>query len=79
MIRVIKLKEIIIKKPDFDPHPEKSKTNNHEWRQGLFMIFTDEYGVEYHYMPKWDDVDKLNEMKDKVEMINKELCKINNR
>jgi len=74
MIRVIKFKKSEIKKPDFDPHPEKSTTNNHAWRVGLIVTFVDHFGNEFEYMPKWDNLEEINKKKSEVEAINKRLC-----
>jgi hypothetical protein len=46
-----------IRKPRYDPHPEKSQTNNSTWRQGFFVIFN---GGQYDYMPLWRDLDALS-------------------
>jgi len=52
----INLTRFEIRKPRWDPHPEKSKTNNHEWRQGLFGIFDEE---KYDWMPKDVDIGEI--------------------
>lgn len=71
----IKFKRIEIRKPRYDPHPEKSLTNNSNWRQGLFIVFEDYNGNEFDYMPKWGEIALINEKKIEVEILNKELCK----
>lgn len=77
-MKYLKLKKLEIKVPEYDPNPEKSKTNNHNWRVGLFIILTDYDGREYIYMPKWKDISLINQGKDTVEHINKELLKTKN-
>lgn len=67
--------EIEIRQPRYDPNPEKSKTNNSAWRHGLFVIFKDYKGNIFDWMPKWDEIDNLKIMKDKVDYINSELAK----
>lgn len=71
----LNFKKFEIRKPRYDPNPEKSKTNNSKWRVGLFIIFEDYQGNEYDYMPKWDECAELNRMKDIVEELNKDLAR----
>ena len=75
-MNILKFKRIDIRKPFFDPNPEKSKTNNHKWRRGLFIVFTDGK-EEWWYMPTWKEIEELNEEMKRVEMINSELAKAN--
>lgn len=77
-MKPIKFKRVEIRKPKWDSNPAKSKTNNHGWRQGLFIIFEDYNGNEFDYMPRWDELDAIMWNKDQVEKINKELCVKNN-
>ncbi len=70
-----KFKRFEIRKPKWDPNPEKSTTNNSEWRKGLFVIFEDYNGNVYDYMPKWIDIEELNRLHLEIENINKSLCK----
>lgn len=72
-MKLVKLRKVEIRKPYFDPNPNKTKTNNWEWRQGLFMIFVDTNDDEYIYMPTWKDVDMINKSRQIVEQINKEI------
>lgn len=78
-INIIKFERVEFKKPDFDPNPQKSKTNNHAWRMGMFIIFKDNAGVEYSYMPKWQDLKTFNDKSFEIEIINQELCKKYNK
>ena len=78
-INLLKFNRIEIRKPYFDPNPQKSTTQNHEWRQGLMVIFTDNNGREFIYMPKWADLEIINTGKGKVEIINKRLCAENSK
>src|SRR5574343_90217 len=64
----------VIEHPSFDPHPEKSTTNNHAWRQGLFVVFRDRFGHEFQWMPRWADIEELNKKRVEVDLINKRLC-----
>lgn len=73
----LKFKRIEIRRPKWDPNPEKSTTENHEWRQGLFVIFEDVQGVEYDYMPKWQELEAINSGRSEVESLNRRLCKEN--
>lgn len=77
-MKPLKFVRLEIRKPRYDPHPEKSMTNNSKWRQGLFLIFEDYDGQEYDYMPKWDEIRRVNEGKDFIEEKNKELARIYN-
>lgn len=74
-MKPIKFKDIEIRQPRWDPNPEKSKTDNSNWRQGIFIIFEDYKGNQYDYMPKWVEVEKIIEMREKVEHINSEKAK----
>ena len=74
-MKPLKFKRFEIRKPRYDPHPEKSLTKNSSWRQGLFLVFEDYDGVEYDFMPKWDHVQELNKKKEEIEIINKELAR----
>ena len=60
-MKPIKFKRIEVRKPRYNPHPEKSKTNNSDWRVGMFVIFEDYQGNEMDWMPRWDEVEKINE------------------
>lgn len=55
----IKMTKIEIRPPRWDPHPEKSKTNNSAWRQGLFPIFND---GEFDWMPHFKDIDLMEKL-----------------
>ena len=58
-LETIKMTDIEIRKPRWDPHPEKSKTQNWKWRQGLFPIF--ENG-KYDWMPLFKDIDEMTRL-----------------
>jgi len=76
-INCLKFKRFEVRTPFFDPNPDKTTTNNHEWRQGLFMVFEwigDEEKREFYYMPKWEEVQELVKKSKEVEQKNKELC-----
>ena len=75
IINVIKFDRVELRKPFFDPNPQKSMTNNHAWRIGLFIVFKDSYGKESWYMPKYSEIDQLLQGKLKVEQINKDLAR----
>jgi len=55
-VETIKMTDVQIRSPRWDPHPEKSQTQNWEWRQGLFPVF--ENG-EYDWMPLFKDLDEM--------------------
>lgn len=74
-INVVKFKCIKIDVPFFDPHPEKSTTGNHVWRQGLMVYFYDQEGKEFIWMPKWEDLKKINSGHQIVEETNREIYK----
>lgn len=74
-MRPLKFIGVEIRAPRTDPNPEKSKTNNHFWRQGIFILFQDYKGNKFDYMPKWEEIEKINSMRDKVELINREMAK----
>jgi len=54
--KTIKMTDIEIRAPRWDPHPEKSQTQNWNWRQGLFPIFED---GEYDWMPLFRDINTM--------------------
>jgi len=56
-IPIIKMIRTEKRKPRWDPHPEKSKTDNSEWRLGFFVIFE---GGGFDWMPKNDEIDKFS-------------------
>ena len=66
--------KVEIRKPRYDPHPEKSETENSEWRQGLFVVFKDYEGNVFDWMPKWEELERLGRLRMDVERINKELA-----
>jgi hypothetical protein len=70
----LKFKRVEIRKPKCDPHPEKSSTNNHEWRKGLFIIFEDYNGQEFDWMPKWDEIATIEESRVNIDDLNKILA-----
>jgi hypothetical protein len=76
-MRPIKFKGIEVRTPRYDPHPEKSTTNNSAWRQGLFIIFEDYNGNVFDWMPKNSEIQIINYEKEKIESLNKKLCKEN--
>lgn len=74
-MKPVKFKRFEIRRPKWDPHPEKSTTNNSVWRQGLFLVFEDYEGNEFDYMPLWDDLELLNLKRQEVELINKKIAR----
>ena len=74
-MKPLKFKRVEIRKPRYDPHPESSKTNNSDWRVGLFVVFEDYHGNEYDYMPKWAEVNEIDNGRVAVEQQNKELAR----
>ena len=58
----IKMTRIDIRKPRWDPHPEKSKTKNWNWRQGLFPIFDN---GKYDWMPLFKEISQMNALLNK--------------
>lgn len=75
--RTLRLIEADICKPPYDVNPQKSTTNNHNWRECLILIFRDNYGNEFDFVPRWSEVEMINTKKAEVEERNKELCKEN--
>ena len=75
MVNVIKFDRVEIRRPFFDPNPHKTTTENHEWRQGMFVVFKDRYGRELWYMPRWGEITEINKKKEEVEEINRKLCR----
>ena len=77
MQKPLKFKRVEIRAPKWDPHPEKTTTENWDWRVGLFIIFEDYEGNEFDWMPTWRELEKIVEGRDAVERKNKKLCKKN--
>ena len=75
-IQPIIFKKVEIRKPRYDPHPEKSKTNNSAWRQGLFVVFEDYHGNTFDWMPRWDQLLAINEAREDVEEKNRVLARL---
>ena len=73
-MKPIKFVKTEIRKPRYDPRPESSKTNNSEWRQGLFVIFEDYQGNRFDWMPKWSEIEELKKKIPETEQINKDLA-----
>ena len=65
---------IEMRKPRYDPHPEKSTTQNSEWRKGLFIVFKDYRGRQFDWMPKWEELEKLIKGRADIEKLNKQIC-----
>ena len=75
----LKFERVEIRRPFFDPHPEKSTTNNHDWRQGLLVWFIDKDGKKFVWMPKWKEVENISTGKDVVEEVNKSILRTLNK
>ncbi len=71
----IKFKRLELRRPRWDPNPKKSKTDNHDWRIGMFIIFEDYDGKEFDYMPTWKQLDDFNDYRKKAEERNKQLAR----
>ena len=71
----IKFVRVEIRKPRYNPNPEKSNTNNSDWRKGLFIVFQDYKGEEYDYMPKWDELITILNSSKNIEELNSLLAK----
>lgn len=67
------------RQPKWGHKEEKTKTNNKDWKMGLFMIFEDYQGNEYDYMPKWKEIDELKKSQYEIEIINSFLASKNQK
>lgn len=67
---------INIDKPDFDPHPEKSTTNNHKWRKCVIITFPN---CSFKWIPTYKQLEEIKEKLQECEELNKKLCKENSR
>lgn len=72
-IPIKKLVGVEVRDPKWDNHPERSKTNNQEYRKCLFVIFEDYEGNQFDWMPRWHELDLINKEKIKIENLNKDL------
>lgn len=64
-----------IRRPYYDNARKPTTTDNKTWNQGLFVIFKDRAGHEYVWMPRWKDVEAVQDNKVLVEHKNKELAR----
>jgi hypothetical protein len=64
--------------PSYDPHPEKSTTNNYAWRKLLAVILRDNYGNTFDWIPRWNELEDINKKKFEIEQLNKDLLKQQN-
>lgn len=62
---------IEIKRPAWDPHPEKSETNNHEWRQCVVVSFPN---CSFQWIPTYRDIADILLKLRECELINKRRC-----
>ena len=60
-----------IRRPYFDNGRKPTTTDNKTWNVGLFAVFNDRAGKEYVWMPRWKDVESIQDNKDVVEGKNK--------
>lgn len=74
MVKPIRFKGIEVRKPRYDPHPEKSTTDNSDWRQGCFVIFEDYQGETLDWMPRYEELAFLIEAMAATERKNKALA-----
>jgi len=81
--------EVKIIKPEFDINPEKSKTNNYDWRRLLVVNFKemrteteDKNGFKtiefknFQWIPSYKQLCEIYRGLEKAEELNKELCKV---
>ena len=73
-MKPINFKRIEIRKPRWNNNPNE-ETKNTEYHKCLFIVFEDYDGVEYDYMPRWDELKSLQESKNYIEDLNKKLAK----
>ena len=66
--------KISIQKPDWDPHPEKSTTNNHEWRKCVIVEFPN---CDFKWIPTYKQIEDITKELILCEELNKVLCKEN--
>lgn len=64
-----------IRRPYYDNLRKATTTGNQSWNVGLFVVFKDRGGNETVWMPRWKDVEKIQDNKDLVEHKNKELAR----
>jgi len=74
-MKPIRFVRVEVRAPKWDPNPEKSKTNNHLWRKGLFFVFRDYDGNEFDFMPRWDELELMRVSEPFIEEVNRCLAK----
>lgn len=65
--------DIQIRKPDWDPNPNKTTTNNHNWRKCVIV----EFPSGFKWIPTYKQLVQIYQALDKVERINREVAKAN--
>lgn len=63
--------DVQIKKPDWDPHPEKTKTQNWEWRQCVIVTFPN---CAFKWLPTYRQLQEIREKLAACEKINRGLA-----
>ena len=64
--------KISIAKPDWDPNPDKSTTDNHEWRKCVIVEFPN---CSFKWIPTYRHLAQVTEALDSCEDLNKTLAK----
>lgn len=73
--RVVFFERCEIRRPYYDNARKPTTTDNKTWNLGLFVVFKDREGREYVWMPRWDDVESIQDNKVLVEHKNKEKAR----
>jgi len=63
---------IRIDKPDWDPHPEKTTTDNWVWRKCVIVEFPN---CPFKWIPTYQQLEDIKKALEETEKINKELAK----
>ena len=57
--------------PDWDPNPDKTTTNNHNWRKCVVVMFPN---CSFKWIPTYKQLDQIKDALEKCENLNKDLA-----
>lgn len=73
--RVVFFDRCELRRPYYDNLRKATTTGNQTWNLGLFVVLKDREGHEFVWMPRWKDVEAIQDNKVLVEHKNKELAR----
>lgn len=64
---------ISIERPEWDPHPEKTTTNNWAWRKCVIVRFQNQ---SFRWIPTYNDLDDIKKALDECEATNSQMARL---